>query len=161
VAVGLFGAMFLHGLWNGLTSLGLQGIVLAYGLLACVLVALITVVVTDRRRMVRDIRRFLPAYQVTGLVRETDLRMLCSLSQRRQARLWARRTGGRPLARAMVAYQLAATELALAHRRMARGGFTPGEFEKRRQVLTGVMASAREMFWRHGPAPTAPRHAAP
>ena len=74
--------------------------------------------------------------------------MLCSLRERRQARLWARRTGGRPLARAMVAYQLAATELALAHQRLARGGFTPGEFEERRHVLTGVMASAREMLQR-------------
>src|SRR6185437_7095598 len=98
-----------------LTSLGLDGIILAYGLLACVLVALITVVVADRRRMVRQIRRFLPAYQADGLVTEAELRMLCSLRERRQARLWARRTGGRPLARAMVAYQLAATELALAH----------------------------------------------
>ncbi len=53
LAVGLFGAMFLHGLWNGLTSLGLDGIILAYGLLACVLVVLITVIVADRRRMVR------------------------------------------------------------------------------------------------------------
>ena len=57
----------------------------------------------------------------------------------------------------MVAYQLAATELALAHQRVARGGFTPGEFEERRHVLAGVMASAREMFWRPGPARTAPR----
>ena len=63
----------------------------------------------------------------------------------------------------MVAYQLAATELALAHQRVARGGFTPGEFEQRRQVLTGVMASAYEMFRRPGPVrPGAtPRHAAP
>lgn len=44
----------------------------------------------------------------------------------------------------MVAYQLAATELALAHQRVARGGFTPGEFEERQHVLAGVMASARE-----------------
>ena len=43
--------------------------------------------------------------------------MLCTLRGRREARRWARRTGGRPLARAMVAYQLAATELALAHQR--------------------------------------------
>jgi hypothetical protein len=46
----------------------------------------------------------------------------------------------------MVAYQLAATELALAHQRVRRGGSTPGEFEQRRQVLTGVMASARAAF---------------
>ena len=80
LALGLFGAMFLHGLWNGLTSLGLDGIVLAYGLLACVLVVLITVVVADRRRMVGLIRRFLPAYQAAGLVSEADLRMLCTLT---------------------------------------------------------------------------------
>ena len=146
VALGLLAAVTLHGLWNGLTVFGLAGIVLAYGLLACVLVVLITVIITDRRRMVRDIRRFLPAYQAAGLVNQADLRMLCSLSQRRQARQWARRTGGRPLARDMVAYQLAATELALAHQRVARGGFTPAEFEQRRHVLTGVMASARTAF---------------
>jgi protease PrsW len=151
LALGLFGAMFLHGLWNGLTSLGLDGIILAYGLLACVLVVLITVVIADRRRMVRDIRRFLPAYQAAGLVSEADLRMLSTLSERRQARRWARRTGGRPVARAMVAYQLAATELALAHQRLARGGFTPGEFEERRRVLAGAMASARKTIWQHRP----------
>jgi len=105
-------------------------------------------VVADRRRMVRDIRRFLPAYQAAGLVSEAELRMLCSLRERGQARRWARRTGGRPLARDMVAYQLAATELALAHQRVARGGFTPEEFAERRQVLTGVMASARVMLSR-------------
>ena len=125
-------------------ALGLFG---AYGLLACVLVALITVVVADRRRMVGDIRRYLPGYQAAGLVSEADLRMLCTLRERRQARRWARRTGGRPLARAMVAYQLAATELALAHQRAERGGATPGEFEERRRALTGVMASARELIW--------------
>ena len=157
LAAGLFGAMVLHGLWNGLTSLGLPGIILAYGLLACVLVVLIAVVVADRRRMVGLTCRFLPSYQPPGLVSEADLRMLYTLRERRQARRWARRTGGRPLARAMVAYQLAATELALAHQRVARGGFTPGEFEERRHVLAGVMASAREMFWRPGPARTAPR----
>jgi protease PrsW len=148
LAAGLFGAMVLHGLWNGLTTLGLAGIILAYGLLGCVLVVLFTVMVADRRRMISLIRRFLPAYQATGLVSEADLRMLCTLSERRQARRWARETGGRPLARAMVAYQLAATELALAHQRLRRGGVTPGEFEERRQVLAGVMASARQAFRR-------------
>src|SRR5215469_12347771 len=125
VAAGLAGAMFLHGLWNGLTSLGLPGIILAYGLLACVLVVLITVIVADRRRILGLIRRYLPAYQDSGLVTEADLRMLCTLRERREARRWARGAGGRPLGRAMAAYQLAATELALAHERVRRGGSTP------------------------------------
>ena len=147
LAAGLAGAMFLHGLWNGLTSLGLRGIILAYGLLACVLVVLITVIVADRRRILGLIRRYLPAYQDSGLVTEADLRMLCTLRERREARRWAPRTGGRPLARAIVAYQLAATELALAHERAYRGGATPGEFEERRRALTGVMASAHQVIW--------------
>jgi protease PrsW len=148
LAAGLAGAMFLHGLWNGLTGLGLPGIILAYGLLACVLVVLITVIVADRRRILGLVRRYLPAYQASGLVTEADLRMLSTLRERRGARRWARRTGGRPLGRAMADYQLAATELALAHQRVHRGGATPGEFEERRRELTGVMASAHEVIWR-------------
>jgi RsiW-degrading membrane proteinase PrsW (M82 family) len=147
LAAGLAGAMFLHGLWNGLTGLGLPGIILAYGLLACVLVVLITVIVADRRRILGLVRRYLPAYQDSRLVTEADLRMLRTLRERREARRWARRTGGRPLGRAMAAYQLAATELALAHQRLQRGGATPGEFEERRRELTGVMASAHAVIW--------------
>jgi len=160
LAAGLAGAMFLHGLWNGLTSLGLPGIILAYGLLACVLVILITVIVADRRRILGLIRRYLPAYRDTSLVTESDLRMLSTLTERRQARRWARSAGGRPLARAMVAYQLAATELALARERLQRGGTTPGEFEERKRALTGVMASAHEVIWRPGHGPAGPAGAA-
>jgi RsiW-degrading membrane proteinase PrsW (M82 family) len=147
LAAGLAGAMFLHGLWNGLTGLGLPGIILAYGLLACVLVVLITVIVADRRRILGLVRRYLPAYQDSRLVTEADLRMLSTLRERREARRWARRTGGRPLGRAMAAYQLAATELALAHQRLQRGGATTGDFEERRRELTGVMASAHAVIW--------------
>src|SRR5215469_14836006 len=101
VGAGLLGAMILHGLWNGPTAFGLPGLVLAYGLLACVLVILIAVVVADRRRIVRLIRRFLPSYQASGLVTEAELRMLCTLRERRAARAWARSAGGRTAARAM------------------------------------------------------------
>jgi RsiW-degrading membrane proteinase PrsW (M82 family) len=161
VGVGLLGAMTLHGLWNGLTAFGLPGIVLAYGLLACVLVVLMAVVVADRRRIVRLIRQFLPAYQADGLVTAADLRMLCTLRERRAARAWARRVGGRPAARAMTNYQLAATELALAHQRAARGAVAPGEFEQRRRALAGVMASAHEALRRYYPATAEFRRVAP
>ena len=162
LAAGLAGAVFLHGLWNGLTGLGLPGIVLAYGPLACVLVVLITVIVADRRRILGLVRRYLPAYQDSGLVTEADLRMLGTLRERREARRWARGAGGRPLTRAMTAYQLAATELALGHQRLQRGGATPGEFEERRRALTGVMAPAHEVIWEQGHAVAGPgRHVRP
>ena len=152
VGAGLLGAMILHGLWNGLTAFGLPGLVLAYGLLACVLVILIAVVVADRRRIVRLIRRFLPSYQASGLVTEADLRMLCTLRERRAARVWARSVGGRTAARAMTNYQLAATELALAHQRAERGAVAAGQFEERRRALAEVMASAREVVRQYYPA---------
>ena len=153
VGLGLLGAMTLHGLWNGLTVFGLAGIVLAYGLLACVLVVLIAVIVADRRRVVRLIRRFLPAYQASGLVTEAELRMLCTLRERRAARAWARSAGERPAARAMADYQLAATELALAHQRAERGTIAAGPSGERERALAGVMASARAVFSRYYPSP--------
>jgi RsiW-degrading membrane proteinase PrsW (M82 family) len=157
VGLGLLGAMTLHGLWNGLTVFGLAGIVLAYGLLACVLVALIAVIVADRRRVVRLIRRFLPAYQASGLVTGAELRMLCTLRERRAARAWARSAGGRTAARAMATYQLAATELALAHQRAERGTLAAGPSGERERALAGVMASARAVFSRYYPSTAGPR----
>jgi hypothetical protein len=151
VGAGLLAAMTLHGLWNGLSAYGLRGIILAYGLLACVLVVLIAVMVADRRRIVRLIRLFLPAYQASGLVTGGDLRMLCTLRERRAARAWARRAGGRPAARAMANYQLAATELALAHQRAERGTLAAGPSGERERALAEVMVSARELFSRHYP----------
>jgi RsiW-degrading membrane proteinase PrsW (M82 family) len=143
LAAGLAGAMTLHGLWNGLSALGLRGLILAYGLLACVLTVLLAVIVEDRRRIVRLIWRFLPAYAGAGLVSEADLRMLCSLRQRRRARQWARERGGGPAAVAMTDYQLAATELALLHQRAARGVIGAEQFGLRSRSLAAVMTSAR------------------
>ena len=165
VGLGLAGAMVLHGLWNGLTVFGLSGLVLAYGLLACVLVVLIAVVVADRRRIVRLIRRFLPGYLGTGLITGAELRMLCTLRERRAARVWARNAGGRTAANAMTTYQLAATELALAHQRAERGTAPPAEARARIEALAGVMAAARQALGRYygGAMRTggAPRHARP
>ena len=157
VGVGLLGAMILHGLWNGLTAFGLAGLVLAYGLLACVLAALIAVVVADRRRIVRLIRRFLPAYEASGLITEAELQMLCTLRERHAARTWARRVGGRTAARAMTDYQLAATELALAHQRAERGMVGAAGFGERRRALAGVMAAARAVVSQYYPGAPPPR----
>jgi protease PrsW len=146
LAAGLAAAMTLHGLWNGLSSLGLRGLILAYGLLACVLAILLAVMVEDRRRIVRLIWRFLPAYAGSGLIGEADLRMLSSLRQRRRARQWARERGGAAAAAAMTGYQLAATELALLHQRAARGVIGTGQFGQRSQALAAVMTSARAVL---------------
>jgi protease PrsW len=148
----------LHGLWNGLTRFGAGGIVLAYGMLACVVVVLLAVVVADRRRIVRLIWQFLPGYTETGLVTDADLRMLTSLRERRRARRWAREAAGRRGGRAMADYQLAATELALVHQRAQRRAIEATRFADRRQALVGLMAAARAAFLRDLREPAGPRH---
>jgi hypothetical protein len=153
---GLFGAMALHGLWNGLATYGLPGIAVAYVLVACVLIALVAVVVADRRRVVRLIWRFLPAYQTAGVVTEADLRMLSTLRGRRRARLWARRTSGRTAAHAMTDYQLAATELALCHQRAERGLIDVAGFDARSHELLTLMAMARDSFFARQAGPGSP-----
>ncbi len=153
---GLLGAMTLHGLWNGLATYGLPGIAAAYVLVACVLIALVAVVVADRRRVVRLIWRFLPAYQTADVVTEADLRMLSTLRGRRQARLWARRTSGRTAAHAMTDYQLAATELALCHQRAERGLIDVARFDERSHELLTLMAMARDAFFARQAGPGYP-----
>ncbi|WP_242911131.1 PrsW family intramembrane metalloprotease [Actinomadura terrae] len=152
---GLLGAMLLHGLWNGATTFGLGGLGIVYVLDFCVLVALIVIVAVERHNTVRRIEAYLPMYAGTGLVTPQDVRMLRSIPARRAARRWARGVGGAPAGRAMTDYQLAATELALLHKRADRGVAEPRWFEARRDALLGLMALARQAFLR-----TPPRHRA-
>jgi RsiW-degrading membrane proteinase PrsW (M82 family) len=153
VGAGLLGAVTLHGLWNGLSTIGLSGIAAAYLLVAWVLIVLVAVVVADRRRTVRLIWRFLPAYQGSGVVTEADLRMLSTLRGRRAARLRARGTGGRTVARAVTDYQLAATELALVHQRAERGLIDAARFDGRCRDLLALMAMARDTYSREPARP--------
>ncbi|RFS84029.1 protease PrsW [Actinomadura spongiicola] len=152
---GLFAAMVLHGLWNGGASLGLGGLAVVYALDFCVLVALIVVVVVERRGTVRRIEAYLPMYAGTGLVTPQDVRMLRSMPSRRVARRWARAVGGRTAARAMTDYQLAATELALLHKRADRGVADQRWFVARRDSLLTLMSLARQAFLRTPPRPGA------
>lgn len=156
IPVGWFGAMLLHGTWNGLSALGLAGVGIAYGILFCVFIALIVVLVRDRRRIVGLIRRCLPGYVRTGLVTPQDVAMLSKLRSRRRARNWARVTGGRLAAAAMTDYQLAATELAMLHQRAERGVIDPVTFERRRLDLLALMHAARIAFLSRRPQPPLP-----
>ncbi len=156
IPLGWGGAMLLHGTWNGLSAFGLDGLGLAYVLLFFVFVALVIVLVRDRRRIVGLIRRCLPGYIPTGLVTWQDVTMLGTLRGRRIARNWARTSGGMASAKAMSDYQLEATELALLHQRAERGIIDPGRFEERRHALLGAMQTARNAFLSRSPQPPLP-----
>jgi protease PrsW len=161
IPAGWLAAMLLHGTWNGLSEFGLAGLGVAYLLVSCVFACLIAVLVTDRHKTVSLLRRCLPAYVPTGLVTPQDIQMLATLHGRRTARHWARISGGRPAARAMADYQLAATELALLHQRAERGVISAPEFESRRQALLALMHAARLAFLSRRPHPPAPPWASP
>ncbi|MFG2089960.1 MULTISPECIES: PrsW family intramembrane metalloprotease [unclassified Spirillospora] len=158
---GLLGAIVLHGLWNGSASYGLGGLGVVYALDFCILVALIVIVFVERRGTVRRIETYLPTYAATGLVTPQDIRMLRSLPARRAARRWARLVGGPPAGRAMTDYQLAATELALLHKRADRGVADQRWFVTRRDSLLNLMSLARQAFLRTPPRPGANRGAGP
>ncbi|MCP2341264.1 PrsW family intramembrane metalloprotease [Actinomadura rupiterrae] len=149
--LGLLGAMLLHGLWNGAASMGLGGLGSVYLLDAVVLCGLLTVVFVERHNTVKRIEHVLPMYEPTGLVTPADIRMLRSIPARRAARRWARTLGGRGASKAMEDYQLAATELALLHKRAERGVAEPRWFEGRRDALLSLMGLARQAFLRTAP----------
>src|SRR5271165_1575651 len=157
VVAGWLAAMFLHGLWNGLSALGPAGLITGYLIMACVLAGIVAVLVADRRRVVGLIRHYLPAYEATGLVTPADIAMLASLRERRRARYRARGSGGMAAAAAMSDYQLAATELALLHAKADRGVVSPAGFRQRQHDLLALMYVARRSFLsRHEVPPTAP-----
>ncbi len=146
VPAGLLAAMVLHGTWNGLSLYGTAGLVAAYAIMFCVLMGLVAILIADRRRLAGLIVTYLPAYRATGLVSTDDVAMLASLRSRRQARAWARATGGLPAAAAMGDYQLAATELALLHDKARRAVITPDSYWQRQHDLLGLMLVARRSF---------------
>ncbi|MCA2219797.1 PrsW family intramembrane metalloprotease [Nonomuraea aurantiaca] len=141
IPLGYFGAVFLHGLWNGtamLQSLGWMGV--AYLVIMGALIGLVLVTVRERRQLVAKIGTYLPAYQPTGLLTPPDIKMLSTLSARRSARKWAKGVG---LGRAMGDYQQAATELTMLHLRAEREGADPAVFAAERDVLLDALSQAR------------------
>ena len=84
VIAGWLAAMLLHGLWNGLSAWGPPGLAVGYAIMSCVLLAVVGVLVHDRRGLVRLIRRYVPPYATTGLVARDDVTMLASLRARRR-----------------------------------------------------------------------------
>ena len=151
--LGWVAAISLHAMWNGLSIFGLVGTLVAYVFLLVLLSVLYQVIRADRRRIVGLIQHYLPGYEGTGLVTDWDIRMLSSLPARRTARTWARSTGGLPAASAMGDYQLAATELALLHRKAEHGVISRRQFSQGQQGLLTLMQQARGQFLRRQPAP--------
>lgn len=144
IVVGWVGAIVLHGLWNASSTFHVVGLSVVYFVLLVVLVVLVVVLLRDRKRLIALIAHYLPQYQEVASA--DDVEMLSTLEDRRLARQWARMTGGMSAAHAMGDYQLAATELALLHRRDENHVIDKAVFDDRRDRLVHQMERARERF---------------
>lgn len=156
VAAGWAAAVVLRAVWDGSAGGGPGRTVAVYAVLLAALAAVVAAVVMDRRRIVSLITMFLPAYESAAVVTGCDVVMLGSMRWRRLARQWARLHRGLAGMRAMAAYQLAATELALACNRAERDLMEPTVFAARCEQSLGLMRGATAFFRNRRPDPPQP-----
>jgi protease PrsW len=149
IALGWAGAVALAALWDHSVAFGGADLALTYAILIAAVLVLSGIVVADRRRVVVMIHSFLPQYSATGLVSRVDVEMLASLRLRRLGRQWAKLNVGSAGVRAMIQYQLAATELAMAGNRNRQGRLTPERFAQHRDDCLSLMRAAVEAIRAH------------
>ncbi|MFB8760520.1 PrsW family intramembrane metalloprotease [Streptomyces nigra] len=119
---GLLLAMGMHALWNGSSTFGDFGFFAVYAaFMVPAFGLLVWLVLWTRYRELRTVREELPAYAVAGWLSPAEPFALGSMRDRRVARQYARRHGGRPAARAVAQYEAYATSLAFLRRRGRRG----------------------------------------
>jgi protease PrsW len=131
IALGYLAAVLLHSLWNG--SASLVGGSAFYGIYLYIMVplflAMVAVVVWQRRREQRIVAEQLPGFAQAGWIAPSEIPLLSSLAGRRGWQLAVRRRSGAKVAKAVVEYQAAVTELAFLRAKMARGAAqTTGQF---------------------------------
>jgi RsiW-degrading membrane proteinase PrsW (M82 family) len=129
-------AVFAHALWNLSTLAGEQGFLAAYVIVGVpIFVSFVVLVVWARRREARLIGKHLTAYADAGWLTGSEVVMLSSMGRRRDARMWARTTGGRAALGAMRSFQDAASELALLRERMRHSAADAQALETERRLL--------------------------
>ncbi len=139
-------AVILHGGWNLSASSGLGGFVSVYVLVQLPLFAAVAALaVLARQREGRLIARHLAVYCSTGWLSHDEVGMLSSLRGRRDARAWARRTGGRPARRAMRDFQELGSELAFLRERMVRAT-APEDAREQEYATLAAMSALRAAF---------------
>lgn len=142
--LGYLGAVLLHGLWNGSTLL-LQGagFLIVYALVMVpVFIAMIVVVVWQRKREQRIVATQLSGMVAAGLVSPDEVQPLTSLAGRRRWQAAVRRRAGAEAAKAIRDYHTAITELAFLRDRMNRGVAGP-ETERWHNDLVAALHDAR------------------
>lgn len=142
--LGLLAAIVLHGLWNGSVSyFGGGGFLLVYVLMMVpTFVAFVVIAAVARRGEGRMLVRALTDASGRGWLHPDEVPYLASFPLRATARDFAKRVGGPGAAKAVRAYQSAATRMAFQHDRVLRGHPAPDGIARVRGELDR-MAQAR------------------
>lgn len=137
-------AAIAHSLWNLAATLGGEQASTIYLIIELpIFCAWVALIAWARSREGRLIGIFLRPYADAGWLTGAEAQMLGSMPRRRQARRWARLTGGRARLNAMVAFQDAASELALLRRRMVMSHADAQALEVERDLLVALDAQRR------------------
>lgn len=144
-------AVLLHGAWNWSASSGLAGFASAYVLLQVpVFIAFGSLALLARRREGRLVAQHLAVYQQTGWLSQTEVAMLASLTARREARDWAKQTGGPQARRAMRDFQDLGSELAFLRERMTRDTAAP-DAAATEYAMLATLSTLRSRFLPQAP----------
>ena len=163
VVIGYLAAVGLHALWNGSASLvGGTAFFGVYGFVMLPLfLSLIVLLLLQRRREQRIVAEQLPGFAQAGWIAPSEVPLLSTLAGRRGWQRAVTRRSGKRVAKAVVAYQAAVTELAYLRHKMARGAVQgPGPLWHEQAVVE--LRRARERAVGHPEALTvALRHHGP
>ncbi|MEJ2867238.1 PrsW family intramembrane metalloprotease [Actinomycetospora sp. OC33-EN08] len=125
ILLGYVLAVVLHALWNSATQLGPGFFGIYILIMVPLFLALIALVVWQRRREKEVLARQMPGFAAAGWIAESEVPLLGSMSGRRRWLTAVRRTAGKPAAAAVVHYQHAVSELAFLRARAERGAIPP------------------------------------
>ncbi|KAA1373600.1 PrsW family intramembrane metalloprotease [Aeromicrobium fastidiosum] len=144
--VGLALSMGLHGLWNGSLSYGEGvGFLLAYVVLAAVLVALAAYAIVVRASQVRVLERSLSYVADRGWIHPAEIPYLSRFGHRKAARRFARSNHGREAGRVVTRYQRLATEMAFLHDSLMSGRSKPQGVDRTYALLDAMYALRPEL----------------
>jgi RsiW-degrading membrane proteinase PrsW (M82 family) len=147
VLVGYGFAVLLHALWNGSATVGDGGAFLGVYLfiMAPLFLAMVGIVVWQRRREQRTVAAQLPGFAMAGWIAPSEVPLLSTLAGRSRWRRAVRQRSGKEAAKAVTEYQTAVTELAFLRARMSRGAVGPHAWDlhnERLDMLTVARARA-------------------
>ena len=136
-------AVFLHALWNSSATFGGGEVFLGVYLFVMVplFIAMVVLVVWQRRREQRTVREQLPAMAQAGWIAPSEVELLGSLAGRGRWQRAVKQHSGKAAAKAVSEYQSAATELAFLRARMSRGTVSPRAMQWHDERLAALVAA--------------------